>query len=303
MPGNPRERSSRGANHHVAAPATQHRNEGFAAPPRAAILRATTVRYGERMEIPSLAALLPVVREAGELARGLFQNVTAERKADRTLVTAADRAVESYLVERLPEVAPGVRLLGEEFGAVGPDTAACTLTLDPIDGTSAFVAGLPTWCVTVGIICDGRAVGGITYLPMTGETYVAEHGEARWNGRALPRGRRPAHEGDLFIVTHSDLHRGRGIRFPGKVRALGSTAYHMALVARGAAVAALLGHARIWDIAAGAAMLDAVGGELRYRTGAAVDLRPLLGGERAPEHLVAAAPGMMDEILPQLQPR
>ena len=50
-------------------------------------------------------------------------------------------------------------------------------------------------------------------------------------------------------------------------------------------------------------MLDAVGGELRYRTGAAVDLRPLLGGERAPEHLVAAAPGMMDEILPQLQPR
>src|SRR5689334_1188931 len=108
------------------------------------------VRYGEAMDMPSVDALLPVVREAGELARGLFQNVAAERKSDRTLVTEADRAVESYLVARLPKVAPGVRLLGEEFGAVGPEAAPCTLTLDPIDGTSAFVAGLPTWCITIG---------------------------------------------------------------------------------------------------------------------------------------------------------
>jgi fructose-1,6-bisphosphatase/inositol monophosphatase family enzyme len=255
------------------------------------------------MEIPSVSALLPVVREAGEVARRHFQSVTAERKADRTLVTAADRDVESYLVERLPALAPGVRILGEEFGVAGSADAACTLTLDPIDGTSAFVAGLPTWCITLGLVCDGAAVGGITYLPMTGETYVAENAEARWNGRVLPRGRRPPTEGDLFIVTHSDLHRGRGIQFTGKVRALGSTAYHMALVARGAAVAALLGHARIWDIAAGAALLAAVGGELRYRTGEAVDLATLLRGERAPDHLVAAAPGMMDEVLPLLQTR
>jgi myo-inositol-1(or 4)-monophosphatase len=255
------------------------------------------------MKVPSVSAILPIVLEAGEVARGFFQNVSAERKADRTLVTEADRAVETYLLERLPAVAPGVRLLGEEFGAAGDAAAACTLTLDPIDGTSAFVAGLPTWCVTIGLVCEGKAVGGITYLPMTGETYVAENAAARWNGRLLPHGRRPSSEGDLFIVTHSDLHRGRGIHFTGKVRALGSTAYHMALVARGAAVAALLGHARIWDIAAGAALLAAVGGELRYRSGVPVDLAALLGGERAPDHLVAAAPGMMDEVLPQLQAR
>ena len=259
------------------------------------------LRYAAPMAVPSVAALLPLVKEAGEVARSYFQNVTAERKADRTLVTEADRAVEQHLVARLQALVPGVRLLGEEFGAAGSDDAPCTLTLDPIDGTSAFVAGLPTWCVTVGLVSGADAVGGITYLPMTGETYLAEHGEARWNGRVIPAGRRPPHEGDLFIATHSDLHRGSPITFKGKVRALGSTAYHMALVARGAAVAALLGRPRIWDIAAGAAMLAAVGGELRYRSGGPVDLSALLGGERAPEHLVAAAPGMMDEILPQLR--
>lgn len=268
-----------------------------------AILRARTVGYGGVVNVPSVSAMVPVVREAGEVARRYFQNVAVERKADRTLVTEADRAVETYLVEHLPAVAPGVRLLGEEFGVAGDAGAACTLTLDPIDGTSAFVAGLPTWCITLGLVCEGEAIGGVTYLPMTGETYVAENAEARWNGRVLPRGRRPPTEGDLFIVTHSDLHRGRGIAFKGKVRALGSTAYHMALVARGAAVAALLGHARIWDIAAGAALLAAVGGELRYLDGAPVDLTALLAGERAPEHLVAAAPGMMAEVLPQLRAR
>ena len=246
--------------------------------------------------------LVSVVTEAGELARGFFRNVTAERKADSTLVTAADRAVEEFLTPRIAALAPEARILGEEFGATGGGDAACTITLDPIDGTAAFVAGLPTWCITVGVIRDAVAIGGVTYLPMTGETYLASGDVAEWNGRALVRHMRPAGDGDLFILTHSDYHRSGAARFTGKIRSLGSTAYHMALVARGAAIAAVLGRPRIWDIAAGAAMLAAIGGELRYRSGAPVDLAALLHGERAPEHLVAAAPGMMDEILPLVAP-
>src|SRR6185369_9094014 len=130
----------------------------------------------------------------------------------------------------------------------------------------------------------------------------ADEDVAEWNGRSLVRAVPASGEGDLFMLTHSDYHRGDARRFPGKIRSLGSTAYHMALVARGAAIAAVLGRPRIWDIAAGAAMLAAIGGELRYRSGAAFDLAALLHGERAPEHLIAAAPGMMDEILPLIRP-
>jgi myo-inositol-1(or 4)-monophosphatase len=247
-------------------------------------------------------ALLPTIVEAGELARSFFRNVTAERKADHTLVTAADRAVEEFLTPRVRAVFPDVRILGEEFGATGASDAEHTLTLDPIDGTAAFISGLPTWCITVGLARSGVAVGGITYLPMTEETYLADEHVAEWNGRALPKGRRPSGEGDLFMLTHSDYHRGEARRFPGKIRSLGSTAYHMALVARGAAVAAVLGRPRIWDLSAGAAMLRAIGGDLRYRSGAVADLGALLGGERAPDQLVAAAPGMIDEILALVGP-
>jgi fructose-1,6-bisphosphatase/inositol monophosphatase family enzyme len=249
-----------------------------------------------------MQALLPTVIEAGELARSFFRNVSAERKADSTLVTAADRAVEEFLTPRITALFSGVRILGEEFGATGPTDAEYTLTVDPIDGTAAFIAGLPTWCVTVGLVRDGIAVGGITYLPTTGETYLADEDIAEWNGRSLVRAMPASGQGDLFMLTHSDYHRGDAHRFPGKIRSLGSTAYHMALVARGAAIAAVLGRPRLWDIAAGAAMLRVIGGDLRYRSGATVDLHTLLNGERVPEHLVAAAPGMIEEILKLVGP-
>lgn len=249
-----------------------------------------------------MQTMLPTVIEAGELARSFFRNVTAERKADQTLVTAADRAVEEFLTPRVSALFPDARILGEEFGATGTSDAEYTLTLDPIDGTAAFISGLPTWCITIGLVRRGVAVGGVTYLPMTGETYLADEAVAEWNGRSLLRAPAPAGEGDLFMLTHSDYHRGEARRFPGKIRSLGSTAYHMALVARGAAVAAILGRPRLWDIAAGAAMLRAIGGDLRYRSGAVVELATFLAGERAPDQLVAAAPGMIDEILKLVGP-
>ncbi len=249
-----------------------------------------------------MQTLLPTVIEAGELARGFFRNVTAERKTDRTLVTAADRAVETFLTPRLSALLPGVRILGEEFGATGALDAEYTLTLDPVDGTAAFVAGLPTWCITIGLLHGGIAVGGITYLPMTGETYVADEDVAQWNGRSLVRPAGRAEEGDLFIVTHSEYHRSEARRFPGKIRSLGSTAYHMALVARGAAIAVILGRPRLWDVAAGAALLRAIGGELRYRSGQTVELGALLRGERAPDQLVAAAPGAIADVLALVGP-
>ena len=135
------------------------------------------------MAAPGMYALLPTVIEAGELARSYFRNVTAERKPDHTLVTAADRAVEEFLTPRVSALLPDARILGEEFGATGAPGAECTLTLDPIDGTAAFISGLPTWCVTIGLIRGTTPVGGITYLPMTGETYLADGPIAEWNGR------------------------------------------------------------------------------------------------------------------------
>jgi len=248
------------------------------------------------MGLPPLDALEDLVRRAGELALAKRGRVAAEEKADRTLVTEADREVEAFLVSALATILPEAAVLAEE-GSVRTGAGSLCVVIDPIDGTSAFLAGLPTWCVSLGVLEGGRAIAGVVHVPCTGETYGAAAGAARLNGRpmrALP-GCPPAAE--PYILVPAKLHLRRRLRYPGKARALGSAAHHLALVARGSAEAALLEPAYLWDIAGAAAVLAAVGGTLRYASGAAVDLEPLRDGRRAPDDIVAAPADRIAEFL------
>src|SRR5262245_25684230 len=95
---------------------------------------------GARREIEGLVA------RAGTLALGHFRRVSAERKADRSLVTRADREVEAYLAAELSALMPEAGIIAEE-GTTRPSHNGTWLAIDPIDGTAAFVAGLSTWCV------------------------------------------------------------------------------------------------------------------------------------------------------------
>ena len=248
------------------------------------------------MALPSLDALEDLVRRGGDLALARRGRVTAEEKADRTLVTEADREVEAFLVSALAAIVPEAAVLAEE-GSVRTGAGSLCIVIDPIDGTSAFLAGLPTWCVSLGVLEGGRAIAGVVHVPCTGETYGAAAGVARLNGRPMPAlpGRGPAPE--PYIVVPAKLHLQRRLRYPGKARALGSAAHHLALVARGSAEAALLEPAYLWDIAGAAAILAAVDGTLCYASGAAVDLEALRDGRRAPDDIIAAPTDRIDEFL------
>jgi myo-inositol-1(or 4)-monophosphatase len=170
------------------------------------------------------------------------------------------------------------------------------IVLDPIDGTASFVAGLPTWCICIGILDGGRPVAGVVHLPACGETYSAVDGVAQLNGVVMPQLGGAAGPGDQFIVTHARAHLRHDLRYAGKVRSLGSSAYHVALVARGAAEAGVLGHVHVWDLAAPGAILEAVGGRYEYLDGGAVDLDALSDGRRAPDHVLAGAPSALSAL-------
>jgi myo-inositol-1(or 4)-monophosphatase len=243
------------------------------------------------MALPTREVLEAVAVEAGRVALAHFRRVPAERKPDRTLVTAADREVEAFLAAALDAAMPGVGVLGEE-GTARPGRGTLRAVVDPIDGTAAFVAGLPTWCVSIGILDADRPVAGIVHLPCTGETYVAVGDAAWWQGTSLPRlgnGAGP----DGFLVTHSKSHLRHVLRYPGKVRSLGSAAYHVALVARGVADAAIVGRPYLWDVAGAGAVLHAVGGGFEYLGGGPVDLGALGRGARAADDVLAGTPARL----------
>jgi myo-inositol-1(or 4)-monophosphatase len=248
-------------------------------------------------------ALTRLARRAGAIGLAHFRRVSAERTAAGAIVTEADREIERQIRGELAEVAPQVAVIGEEFPATGDVAAGWTLAIDPIDGTDAYVAGLPTWCVSLGLLYAGAPVAGVVYLPSCDDLYLAQAGTLRWNGSEVPQGGvTPQHDG--FVLAYSEFHRRPLLRLRGKVRALGSTAYHLSLVARGAAEAAIVGRVHVWDIAAGKALLEAVGGELIYlKRGNPVDLAALLDGAPSRDFMIAARAGSAEKIRQRLRRR
>jgi len=253
--------------------------------------------------LPPRPVLEALATRAGALALRHFHHVAAERKPDRTLVTRADREVEAMLVAELADLMPNAGIVGEE-GAARAGSSGDRIVLDPIDGTAAFVAGLPTWCICIGVLRGDVPIAGVVHVPCAGETYTALDGEAWWNGTRLPGlGTVADGGGDRFIVSHAKAHLRYELAYRGKIRAFGSTAYHVALVARGAAEAAIVGRAHLWDLVAPGAVLHAVGGRYVYAGGAPVDLAALGDGQRAPADVVAGSPERLRELLPLLTVR
>lgn len=136
-----------------------------------------------------LATLVDAVLEAGDLARHMARSLEGRfvRKGDASPVTEADRAVEARLRDALRRAFPAVGFLGEEDGETSPDEGArLRFVVDPIDGTRAFIRGIPTWSVLVGLEDADEPVAGVAYLPAQDRIYVGVRGHgATGNGRPL----------------------------------------------------------------------------------------------------------------------
>lgn len=234
-------------------------------------------------------------REAGALALGSFNQAVAQRKPDHTWVTEADVAIEHLLVERIRAHFPDHGIIGEEQARHALDHEF-VWALDPLDGTALFIAGLPTWGVSLGLLRNGQPYLGVIYLPLLGDCYwAAPGGPAYWNGHRIHAAAPRPHTSDDWISTPSTAHRRFTIDFIGKTRSIGATVGAFCYTARGSAVGALLSTFAIWDVAAGMAILQAAGGVATDLAGAPLDCHSLLDGHTfrapvllgAPEHITA----------------
>jgi len=92
-------------------------------------------------------------------------------------VTEADRAAEQVIRTAIEKQFPDHGILGEEFGTSNPDAEHFWI-IDPIDGTRAFISGLPTWGTLIGLYENGKPCAGIMHQPFTGERYVCDGGQS-----------------------------------------------------------------------------------------------------------------------------
>ncbi|TPE52766.1 inositol monophosphatase [Amaricoccus solimangrovi] len=130
-----------------------------------------------------------IAARAGALALVYWQSrdqLVIESKASlQDIVSEADRAVESKIREDVAKSFPEDGFLGEEFGDT-PGTSGFTWVIDPIDGTSPFLHGMPNWCVAICLLRDGEPVVGVISVPTQAEDFAAlAGGGATLNGVPL----------------------------------------------------------------------------------------------------------------------
>jgi histidinol-phosphatase len=133
-----------------------------------------------------------------------FRKVSVETKADGSPVTEADRAAEEVLRAELRRALPEAAILGEEFGAEGPDDAGLRWVIDPIDGTIAFSRGIPLFGTLVALLDEGEPVLGVIDCCAIGERTVGWKGGGCFRNGTRVAASKAAGLRDS-LVSHGDL--------------------------------------------------------------------------------------------------
>jgi myo-inositol-1(or 4)-monophosphatase len=226
---------------------------------------------------------------------------SAVQKKGNDFATEVDLAIERHLTEAL-ESLTGVGVHGEEYGGAELDSPLVWV-LDPIDGTFNYAAGSPMAAILLALLRDGEPVAGLTWMPFTDQRYLAVGaGPVSCNGVDLPRlGRSELARSIVGVGTFNVDSRGRlpgryrmamfeqFTRRAGKVRMHGSTGIDMAFVAAGILGGAVSYGGKLWDHAAGVALVRAAGGVVTDLFG-----QPWTVESRT---TVAAAPGIHGDLI------
>ena len=116
-----------------------------------------------------------LIDQVAERQRNDFGHIVSDVKPDGSLITACDRWSDAAFVEGLAEIAPGEGVLSEEGSQECP-TSSAYWVVDPLDGTTNFLHGLPHWAVSVALEHKGQVVAGVVYDPAKDEMFFAEKG-------------------------------------------------------------------------------------------------------------------------------
>jgi myo-inositol-1(or 4)-monophosphatase len=211
-------------------------------------------RIGEALQkaVIVISSFVPGAVKADQKPLGRGPVTEADRAADRVLREALLREGEGWLSE---ESADDLARLEKQRVWV----------VDPLDGTREFVAGIPEWCVSIGLVENGRAVAGGVCNPATGETFLGSLADGlTYKGKPARASVTTTLEGAVVLASRSEVQRGEWEAFrnaPITIRPTGSIAYKLALVAAGLADATwTLTPKHEWDIAAGVALVHAARG-------------------------------------------
>jgi myo-inositol-1(or 4)-monophosphatase len=243
---------------------------------------------GENGEVTTLlSAVLDIAREAAALANDLTRggvSALATKSTAVDVVTIVDRQVETLIRRRITEQFPGDGIFGEEEAATASSTGR-TWVVDPIDGTTNLLYGLPQYGVSIAVVegdpatWSWTALAGVVINPVTGEEFSAARGEGAFLDGNPIHVTRPASLAQSLLATgfayDADTRTrqaevvSRIIARVRDIRRLGACSLDLCALAAGRVDAYFERTLSAWDFAAGALIAEEAGAELRGWGGAA----------------------------------
>lgn len=248
------------------------------------------------------AALVDLATDVGEAAAALLSDglgrartMVATKSSGTDMVTEVDRASEALIVERLLAARPDDGLLGEE-GSERAGSSGVTWVIDPLDGTTNYLWGIPHWAVSIAAVGPDGGLAAVVLDPCSGECFAAGRGLGAWLGDRPMRVTRPAALDQALVGTgfnYSAEERGRqsqvltGVMTRVRdIRRFGAAALDLAWTAAGRLDAFFERGLERWDWAAGALLVTEAGGAVQV-----IDAAP-----PRPGGVVAAHPDLVDEV-------
>jgi histidinol phosphatase-like enzyme (inositol monophosphatase family) len=246
------------------------------------------------------AAILPLFRaDHGLEDKGLAKGQAFDP------VTEADRGAEAAIRKLIAERYPDHGVIGEEFGDDRSD-AEFVWVLDPVDGTRAFIAGLPVWTTLIALRHEGRPVLGSIGQPYVGELFIGHAGGSRLmaRGRSTPLAVRPCPDLKSAIIATTDADAcfntaeraaWTNLRAASRLARFGCDAYAYAMVAAGTMDLVVEAGLKSWDVEAAIPVLEGAGGGVTDWTG-----RPI--GREGGQMALAGDPACLEAALEYLRP-
>lgn len=223
---------------------------------------------------PLMNVMVAAVRKAGKgLKRdfGELENLQVLAKGPGDFVSIADKRSEKTLHDDLEKARPGYGFVMEESGTIEGSDKSHRWIIDPLDGTTNFLHGIPFFSISVGLERDGNMVAGVVYNPATDDLFMAERGQGAFhNDRRLRVAGRRLLEDAVVCTTICHIGRGDHARNQAEIRTVaahvagirrfGSAALELAYVAAGRFDGFWERWLSPWDMGAGIALVREAGG-------------------------------------------
>ena len=245
------------------------------------------------MQKPDVNVMDKAARAAGSLIlrhMGKLDALNVVEKARQDYASEVDAAAEAEIIRELRRAFPDYAILAEESGAMGK--GRYTFVVDPLDGTSNYLRGLPHFCVSIALVENGEPIHGVVFDPLRNELFTASRGAgALLNDRKIRVGERKELAGSLLVTGFPPRERKRlapQLEAISKlmaeiedIRRTGSAALDLAYVACGRADGYFEAGIKPWDIAAGLLLVREAGGrvcDLQGRTDRLLDSGQIIAG-------------------------